>query len=73
MLAEIKTMIEEMQIWEVIDAALMQADKRKAQKSAHITIYKSMESQTIRRTILRSYQTLRKKLNNRRRLILAIL
>lgn len=73
MLAKEKAIVEEIKKQEIKDMTLILVNKKKIQRFAHIVTLQDIIRSTTRRNILKSYQTLRQKLNNRKRLILTIL
>lgn len=73
MLAGKKAIMKEIEIWEIKDVAFTLVNKREIERPAYIIMFQDMMSQTTRKNTLRSCQTLKKKLNSKKRLILTIL
>ena len=68
-----EAVVEEIDLLEAVDAVLMQMDRGKAQNFALTAIYKGIASPAARKNIPRGRQILRKKWNNRKRPILAVI
>lgn len=73
MLAEKKAIVEEIKIQKIKDVAIILVNKGEIHKLAHIVMLQNIVRWPIRKNIPKSCQMLKKKLNCKKRPILAIL